>query len=62
MTASFPLEVIDFWNLVHSCFVFNSQKSRDDVNKALVFPSATIYITYTVKSRAVECPAYEGEI
>ena len=46
MTASFPLEVIDLWNLVHSYFVLNSQKSRDDVNNALVLPSATMYITY----------------
>ena len=46
MTASFPLAVIDLWNLLHSYFVFNSQKSRDDVNNALFLPSAAMYITY----------------
>ena len=60
MTASFPLEVIDLWNLVHSYFVLNSQKSRDDVNNALVLPSATKYITYLyigtyLALKCVEC-------
>ena len=62
MTASFPLEVIDLWNLVHSYFVFNSQKSRDDVNNALVFPSATIYITHTYIFSTKMCRMYSSQV
>ena len=61
MTASFPLEVIDLWNQAHSYLVFYSQKSRDDVNNALVFPSATIYITYTLgDSGFFQTSRYQG--
>ena len=62
MTASFALEVIYLWNQANSYLVVNSQKSRDDVNNALVFPFAAIYITYTYIFSTKMCRMYSSQV